>query len=152
MDLSDKLNTLVLIDDDNVYLMLCQRTIERSGKFKDILTFNYADEALVYIEKHIDEKIDLIFLDINMPRMNGFEFLAQATEKFNSQFRAKVVIMLTTSTNIDDIEKAKKFPNVKGYMTKPLTDERLKCAVELIQSADCFLEDDLILIDTDQAA
>lgn len=150
MDQSDMLETLVLIDDDNIYLMLCQRTIKRFGKFKKVLTFNYADEALVYIEKNRDEKIDLIFLDINMPRMSGFEFLAEATERLRDQFQTNIVIMLTTSIDPSDIEKSKKFPNVKGYMAKPLTDERLERAVELIRSPKSFT--DLIMIDTDRAA
>lgn len=150
MDQSDMLETLVLIDDDNIYLMLCQRTIKRFGKFKNVLTFNYADEALSYIENNKDEKIDLIFLDINMPRMNGFEFLTEATKRLKDQFRTNVVIMVTTSIDPNDIEKSKYFPNVKGYMAKPLTDERLKRAVELIKSANSC--DDLIMIDTDRAA
>lgn len=148
----DQLETLVLIDDDSVYLMLCKRTIERAGEFKKVLMFKYANEALVFMENNIDEKIDLILLDINMPRMNGFEFLAEATEKLADQFRAKVVMMLTTSVDLDDIKKSKQYPNVKGYIAKPLTDDRFECAVELVRSADSFSEDDIILIGTDKAA
>jgi two-component SAPR family response regulator len=150
MDQPDNLETLMLIDDDSIYLMLCQRTIKRSGKFKKVLTFNYADEALAYMEENKDEKIDLIFLDINMPRMNGFEFLAEATERLKDEFRANIVIMLTTSIHPSDIEKSKRYSNVKGYMAKPLTDKWLERAIDLVQDASSF--DELVMIDTDRAA
>ena len=151
MNQSKKYETLVLIDDDSVYLMLCLRTIERSGKFKKVLSFKYADEALAYIENNPEEKIDLIFLDINMPRMSGFEFLNVATEKLKEQFRAKVVIMLTTSIDVEDIEKSKNFPNIKGYLAKPLTDDRLERSIDLIQNTKIFTENEIIMIDTDHA-
>jgi len=152
MTRSNTAGSLLLIDDDNVYLMLCQRTIERSGKFDKILTFSYAEEALTYLHENQDENIDLIFLDINMPRMNGFEFLEKATITLKESFQAKVVIMLTTSIDPNDIEASKKFPNVKGYIAKPLTDERFERAIKLIQNTEEYPAGELAMIDTDQAA
>jgi len=149
---SNTAGSLLLIDDDNVYLMLCQRTIERSGKFDKIRTFSYAEEALTYLHENQDEDIDLIFLDINMPRMNGFEFLEKATATLKESFQAKVVIMLTTSIDPNDIEASKKFPNVKGYIAKPLTDERFERAIKLIQNTEEYPDGELAMIDTDQAA
>lgn len=150
MNQPDKLETLVIIDDDDIFLMLCQRTLKRADVFKNIVTFNYASDALTFLENNKNEKIELIFLDINMPRMNGFEFLAAADESLGDQFRTNIVIMLTTSINPNDIAKSKQFCNVKGYMSKPLSDERVALAIELIKNPDKF--DDQIMIDTDQAA
>jgi len=141
----EKYQTLLAIDDDHVFLMLCQRVIKRSGKFNKIIALNYADDALEYLENNIDEKIDLIFLDINIPRMNGFEFLAKANEKFGEKFLEKTVVMMTTSTNANDLEMSRKIPGVKGYITKPLTDIMFDQALELIQK-DGLARDDLVII------
>jgi CheY-like chemotaxis protein len=68
---------------------------------------------------------DLIFLDINMPGMDGWEFL-QAYKKLNLEHQGKVIVMLTTSLNPDDEVKARAMDEIAAYMTKPLTKEMLE--------------------------
>ena len=73
---------------------------------------------------------DLIFLDINMPGMNGWEFLEEYN-KLDKEIQSRVmVIMLTTSDNPDDSMRAKTWGFVSDYITKPLTKERLKDIID----------------------
>ena len=78
-------------------------------------------EALDYLKKENQILPELIFLDINMPRMNGWDFLEQY-KYLDTKQKARVVIMiLTTSANPDDIKKAKEIEEITGFETKPLS-------------------------------
>ena len=123
-----------VIDDNAVDLMLYRRIMERSGHFSEVLTFAYAAEALDWLDAHEDLPVDAILLDVNMPRMNGFEFLAAADERLGPRFDAYVVIMLTTSLDPDDVERARSFDAVRGYVNKPLTVETLERVVALVDA------------------
>src|SRR6266542_549835 len=83
-------------------------------------------EALAYLKIENQVPPEIIFLDINMPKMNGWEFLDRY-KHLDKQQKAKVVIMiLTTSANPDHIKRAKEIEEVTGYETKPLDKEMLK--------------------------
>jgi CheY-like chemotaxis protein len=82
-------------------------------------------EALTYLKTENNIPPDLIFLDINMPRMNGWEFLAEYRKLHEKQKARVVVIFLTTSANPDDMRKAKEIEVVSGFETKPLSRESL---------------------------
>jgi CheY-like chemotaxis protein len=93
-----------------------------------VISKNTGSEALDYLRSIKDESEhpDLILLDINMPGMNGWEFLEEY-ERLDKRSQGKIVIiMLTTSDNIDDLERAKKWSFVSDYITKPLTKETMK--------------------------
>lgn len=118
----NKINTVMVIDDNDIDQLLYQRIIKRSGTIDRVISFSYADEALEYLKQKDCEKIDVIFLDINMPRMDGFEFLNAATEQLGESFVQSVVVMLTTSLTIEDRERSRKYSIVKAYINKPLTE------------------------------
>jgi CheY-like chemotaxis protein len=111
------------IDDSDFELMLNDRVLKRSEVFDEIWQFNDATEALGYL-KTAQYQPDVIFLDINMPRLNGFEFLEAATEQLGLGFTSRVVIMLTSSLNPDDRARAEAYPMVKAFLSKPLTEEK----------------------------
>jgi CheY-like chemotaxis protein len=124
-----------IVDDDTAHLMLYERTVRRSGLVKDLLKFQSAEDALRHLEDGTNERVEVIFLDINMPRMNGFEFLDAANRSMGANFTDCVVIMLTTSIDSRDQQRANEFEAVKLFLNKPLTVEALHDVVSILDSA-----------------
>jgi CheY-like chemotaxis protein len=126
------LNCILLIDDDESTNFLNKLLIKNTGVDVHVQTALNGLRALEYLTaSHYSENKnpcsvpDLIFLDINMPRMNGWEFLEEYN-KLNDVNRAKIVIaLLTSSSNADDIYTAREQFHLGEYIYKPLTEEKL---------------------------
>lgn len=121
---------VLLIDDDAIDNETHRRVISKTGKVKKITIHHYADEALEYLRSSPRNNISLIFLDVNMPRMNGFEFMKEYEKLAKEQKAERVVIMLTTSVHPDDISKASAIQSVAEFMQKPLTLEAFHYVLE----------------------
>ena len=123
-----KFKKIFLIDDSEIDNYVNKHIITKSGIAEMILTMTSAEDALQYLIASSETNIpfpELIFLDIRMPAMNGFEFL-DVFEKFPSQIlSACKIIMLTSSLDQRDIERAKNYPHVAGYLNKPLNTDSL---------------------------
>ncbi len=122
----------MMIDDEEIDQKTYRRVLNRSGLVEDFLMFTYAEEALEYLKSHPEVKVDVIFLDINMPRMNGFEFLEAASEEFGDDFARMVVVMLTTSIDPMDRKRAQENPLVREFFDKPLTAEHVEQVADLL--------------------
>jgi CheY-like chemotaxis protein len=124
-----KLNCVLLIDDDKATNFINERVIKKLDCTKRIVTVYNGAEALEFLSIEENGNLlqpDLIFLDINMPVMDGWEFL-EHYRKLHENKKAKVVLlMLTTSLNPDDVKKANKIQEVKGFKNKPLTIEMMQ--------------------------
>jgi len=124
-----KLGSILLIDDDQSTNFLHEIIIKKSEITDTIYTYQCAEEALEFLrEKDLDNKFpqpDLIFLDINMPRMNGWEFLEVYNQLPEEQKGQIVVVMLTTSVNPDDRKRAEALNLVNGFRSKPLSVEMI---------------------------
>jgi CheY-like chemotaxis protein len=128
-----KINCVLLIDDDEPTNFLSQMIIEEAHCTNEIQVASSGEKAIDYlvnksncVENENNYPCpDLIFLDINMPAMNGWEFL-EKYDGLEKDRRGKVVIiMLTTSLNPDDKLRSEEFPHVSGFEHKPLTSEKL---------------------------
>lgn len=115
--------TIILVDDESIDNRCHSRVLRRAGFEGTILTFAIAAEALDYLESESAVPVDMMFLDINMPLMDGFDFLERAHAKFGGAFDPSVVIMLTTSLDPADRARAAEFDVIKSYISKPLTAE-----------------------------
>ncbi len=113
-------NTL-LIDDNEIDLFIQKRFLEVFNFSKQLLTYSSAKEALVWLSKLSTENLpDIIFLDLNMPDVDGFGFLlsvSQLPESVRDHIR---VVILTSSNSRQDVDKALAFKNVVHFITKPL--------------------------------
>lgn len=122
----------MIIDDERFDQKMYQRIIDRSGLVEETLSFHAADQALLFLRDNPDKPVDLILLDINMPRMSGFEFLAAATRDLGPNFTRVCIVMLTTSLDPLDREKAAQFAVVRDFLNKPLTVDDIKRLARLI--------------------
>lgn len=128
--MSKKLNCVLLIDDDEPTNYFNRMIVEESGCAEQIKTIQSGQEALEYLTSVSNDSTtlppDLIFLDINMPAMNGWEFLEKYKQLSQEQKGKVMVVMLTTSLFPEDQQKAKEMPEVSGFENKPLTREKLE--------------------------
>ena len=116
---------VMLIDDNSMDNFINKRLIESCEFASDIIICNSGKEALDYFNSG-QEIPSLVFLDINMPEMNGFEFL-EAFENLPADIHKQCkVLMLSTSESFKDLNKANKNRFVKKFLNKPLTIDVLK--------------------------
>jgi len=120
-----QLNCVLLVDDnedDNFYHELILR---ETGAAQQIQIAETGHSALDFLQQ-TSAAPELIFLDINMPRMNGWEFLERYKKLKIDQKANVVIIMLTTSLNPEDARRAKTIPEIDDFESKPLTPEMIK--------------------------
>jgi CheY-like chemotaxis protein len=115
----------ILVDDneaDNVYHEIM---IRRAGFTGEVLVFESGAEALAFLRADPLALPTCLFLDINMPQMDGFEFARLATPLLRHK-PTVVVMMLTSSDAPQDRQQASEMPLIQGFVTKPLTAQRVK--------------------------
>lgn len=122
------LGRVMVIDDEKFDQKMYRRALDRSDAADEILTFTYAEDALVYLLDPSNLPVDLILLDVKMPRMNGFEFLNALQEKTNGDVNAVILLMLTTALTQADGLRAANSPLVKECVSKPFTKFHIKLA------------------------
>ena len=135
--MNDSKPRVLLIDDDQVYLFAATKTIEATGMAASVEVCTNGLDALEYLNKIIGSNgklPDVIFIDINMPVMDGWEFLEEyktLSTKIPSNIK---IYILSSSVDKNDIMRAKEYLSVIDYVVKPVYKERF---AEILQAAFC---------------
>jgi len=128
------LDLILCVDDDPITLMLCKMVIAKSAFAKEIVTAQNGEEAINYFDElklnnlgaDITKYPGLIFLDLNMPVMGGWEFLDHFSQvSYAPLFPKTKVLVLSSTIDPKDIEKSKTYPMVIDFLSKPITKEML---------------------------
>lgn len=126
------LGRVMLIDDEQFDQKMYRRILDRSQAAEDVVSFTYAEDALAYLCDPISPDVDLILLDVNMPRMNGFEFLRALEDETDGDVDAVIILMLTVSLTKTDSLRAANSPLIQECFSKPFRPDYIEAAADLI--------------------
>lgn len=123
------LETILCVDDDAITLMLCKMVISKASFSNEVVTAKNGEDALKYIDTlKFNNTINtpkLIFLDLNMPVMDGWEFLDAFSTAAYSQYHNTKIVILSSTIDPEDLKKSKKYPMVIDFLSKPISKEML---------------------------
>ncbi len=122
--------SICVIDDDMIYHMIIKKVIERTNQFE---TIQFYKDGIYALQDFKDPEVvlpEMILLDINMPQMDGWQFL-ESLIKHRPTFKDETIIYIVTSSIAhSDREKAKSFDEISGFLSKPVSVESLKKIIE----------------------
>ncbi|TSE08021.1 response regulator [Aquimarina algiphila] len=123
--MSQNIERVCIIDDDNIYISLVRKIIELKKLSDVVLVFNNGREALDFFLKSLgdeqkEEVPQVILLDLNMPIMDGWEFLNEFSKIRNKISKKIDLYVVSSSIDSRDIERAKAIDVVSDYLTKPI--------------------------------
>jgi CheY-like chemotaxis protein len=132
------INRVMCIDDDQVTLVLCDMVVKKSGFAKEVITAKNGREGLAWFSAYFSknnpepkqERPDIIFLDLNMPIMNGWDFLEDYIMKYAERIPETKVVILSSTVNPEDFLRANRYDIVIDFINKPLTAEGLQELME----------------------
>lgn len=130
--MSANLNHIVLVDDNETTSFLNNRLLGRLAVANQVSTFARADEAFEQLwgeQAPAGTAPDLVFVDLKMPGVSGFEFLELYNALPQPVQEQTVMAVLTTSMHGADTARVAQYPNVE-YLTKPLTEEKMRKLLE----------------------
>ncbi|RNI29310.1 response regulator [Rufibacter latericius] len=126
---STPIETVMVIDDDANWVFISKLYLKKAGIKNEVITAKNGQEAISKLQEltsNGDQKLpDLIFVDLWMPVMDGFELLEQITQLNQLDLSQTKVYVCSSSFNPQDKEKASQFP-ITGFLTKPFNQETLK--------------------------
>ncbi len=121
-------NTVMIVDDSKMDLMLNQIILETEHYAKSILSYSSPSEAINYLDEAEQGKQtfpDILFLDLNMPVLSGFDILNRFDTFTSPQSKECKIYVLSSSDDEEDIARLKTYKNVVTYLSKPLNNAEL---------------------------
>ncbi len=123
-----KKSNILLIDDDTIYLYIVNRIINSLSSDLEVSSFTDGEQAVKFLSLCTEENIELpevIFLDINMPFLDGWGFLAEF-KKLKPKIEENINIYMVSSSSMEeDMKRAAQFEELTGYIVKPLQEDKL---------------------------
>ncbi|MBA9076441.1 response regulator [Rufibacter quisquiliarum] len=129
-----KYQKVFLIDDDEIHNFLCESVIKNQQFAESVSSFLWAEEALDTLSKIVAENPEdfpeIIFLDINMPGMDGWEFIEEYRKLPEHLTQDCLLFVLSSAVDKNDITHAKNLLEVRDFFSKPLTSDILNIITE----------------------
>lgn len=122
----------IIIDDSQLDCFIAEKIIQNTGTFSSVKTYNQALEALEVIKGSGEKKdaVTIIVLDIQMPLMNGFQFV-EAFEQLPEEIRAGYAIfMFSSSINENDKNRMENYPSIRRFYGKPISKDTVAKMIE----------------------
>jgi len=128
-----RIDSVLLVDDDPICNFISSTLLKQLHIAEDIHTVTNGKEALRFLKENAAIKTvtvfpEVIFLDLNMPVMDGFDFLEQLSLTMPAYADVSKIYILTSSESPLDIDRCRKF-DIAGYISKPLNEEKIELAV-----------------------
>ena len=128
--------TVVLIDDDSISNFITEKLILREAFAQEVQCFTSGENALVHLENQIRENNtlpEIIFLDLNMPGMDGWDFIKAYRELPATHTAHSRLFMLSSAVDAKDIVQAKGLEEVEDFISKPLSSEDIAVILERVK-------------------
>lgn len=122
--LSHMHNLVIIIDDDPISVLVCETIMKKQGFAKAVRSFPEGQSALAFFKKHFGEgepKPEFVFLDIQMPVIDGWEFLEMYAELLPQALHSPHVVMLSATFDPEDKRKAEAHHLVDRFLSKPIS-------------------------------
>jgi CheY-like chemotaxis protein len=123
-----KNKVICIIDDDPIYQLLINKIITMSKTDYDVISFKNGKEALESFTSDSTENQrlpEIILLDIEMPVMDGWDFMAKIEKSLAAKSKKTAIYIVSSSIAYEDKEKAKTFPEIMGYFSKPMDSNKI---------------------------
>jgi CheY-like chemotaxis protein len=120
-----KKNIIWIVDDDFIYQTIVKKLIQKTGVFSAYTSFTNGKEAINTLINNLEDDVnylpDIILLDINMPVMDGWEFMGEFKKLKNNLTNQNKIYIVSSSIAVEDRNKSKSFTDIIGYIAKPIT-------------------------------
>lgn len=119
------MNRYIVVDDDPTNNLICRLLIERFQPEAEIRIYTKPEDALIFIEREKDPQPSILFLDVNMPTMTGWEFMDEFAT-FDEKVKNRYKIFILSSSYEDFSSDKEIYPNLTGVFSKPLKAEHIE--------------------------